>query len=405
MNNELEPSSFFQTRLTKLLMPICVFCITFSGCGKTQKTAGKPSPPIPVEIVEVITKDAPVYLEAIGNVVAYNTVDIKSRVTGELIKTFIKEGDALTVGQKLFTIDPAPFQAKVRETEARLRQTEVQHEQAKREFLRFQGLYSERAVSQEQLETKEVEMNSKLYQMELNQAELENAKLNLGYCFIKSPLEGRSGERFMDNFNIITANHDKLVTIKQIRPIKVKFSVSGKFVDQIRKHNAVAPLEVTTLVLGSDKPEVGNLTLIDNYINPKTGMIMLEGTLANPESRLWPGQFVQVRLKLEVTRDAVLVPERAVNEGPDGQYVWLVNEDQTVAIKPIKADGRHGNMQVVSEGLRAGDRVVTDGQLMLRSGAQVVTRDQLKKMKQEAVPVKPGQKEGPETGQTKHKKP
>ena len=405
MKNKSKDAGSFETCLIKLLVPLCVLCLALSGCGKTKKEVKKQNTPIPVEIVEVLLKDSPVFIDAIGNVAAFNTVDVKSRVTGEIIKTFFKAGDPLTAGEDLFTIDPEPFQAKVKESEAKLKQSRVQYEQAKREFLRFQTLYAEKAVSQEQLETKEVDMNSKLYQGELNQAELETARLNLGYCFIKSPLDGESGERYIDVFNIVTANQDKLVTIKQIRPIRVKFSVPGKFLKQIMKYNTNGPLEVQVLILGNDKPETGSLTLIDNYINPKTGMIMLEGTFHNPESRLWPGQFVEVRLKLTVTLDAVLVPQRAVNDGPQGQYVWAVNQDQTVAMRPIKANRRDGNMQVVSEGLQAGERVVTDGQLLLHPGAQIVTREQLQKMKQSAGPEKPGKNGGPKRGESRTQEP
>lgn len=390
MNNQSKSSRSFRTHLTRLLSPLCVLFLLLTGCGKTQKEVKKHDAPIPVDVAEVLQKDSPLFVDAIGNVAAFNTVDVKSRVTGELIKRFFKAGDPLTSGQDLFIIDPAPFEAKVKESEAKLNQSKVQYEQAKREYLRFKGLYGEKAVSQEQLETKQVDMNSKLYQMELNQAELESAKLNLGYCFIKSPLEGPSGEIYIDNFNIVNANQDRLVTIKQIHPIKVKFSVPGKFLDEINKYNSISPLDVEALIRGSDKPETGSLTLIDNNINLKTGMIALEGTFPNPESRLWPGQFIEVRLKLSVTRGALLVPERSLNDGPEGKYVWSVNKDQTVAIRPIKMDRRDENMVVVSEGLKLGDRVITDGQLMLRPGALIVTREQMQKMQQSMGSKKPG---------------
>jgi len=317
-------------------------------------------------------------------VMAFNTVDVKSRVTGQLIKTFFKEGDFLTKGQQLYTIDPAPFEAKVKESEAKVQQSKVQYEHAKREYARFKALYGEKAVSQELLETKEVDMNSKLHQTELNQAELESARLNLGYCFIESPLDGEAGARYIDNFNIVNANQDTLVTIKQISPIKVKFSVPGKFLDQIKQYSAGDSLAVEVLVLGSDKPEIGALTMIDNVINLKTGMINLEGTFPNQEARLWPGQFVRVKLRLTVTRNAILVPANAVLDGPEGQYVWAKQADQTVAMRPVKIDRRAGAMEVVSEGLKSGETVVTDGQLMLYPGASIITREQMERMKGKA---------------------
>jgi membrane fusion protein, multidrug efflux system len=388
MKDELNLPGKYAPYLTNWIVLVCIFALLLTACGRTKEDSKKQRPPVPVDVAQVIQKDIPLFLEAIGNVMAYNTVDVKSRVTGELIKTFFKEGDFLTTGQQLFTVDPAPFDSKVKESEARLRQSKVQYEQAKRDFLRFKALHAEKAVSQEQLETKEVDMNSKLYQTELNQAELESAKLNLGYCFIQSPLDGESGEIYIDNFNIVNANQDKLVTIKQIRPIKVKFSIPGRFLDELRNHSSSEPLEVQALILGSDKPETGALTMIDNTINPKTGMIVLEGTFPNPESKLWPGQFVQLRLKLTVTSNAVLAPIRAVSEGPEGQYVWVVGQDQTVAIRPVKISRRSQEMEVVSEGLKAGETVVTDGQLTLSPGAKIVTRAQMEQMKSKMPPEK-----------------
>ncbi len=388
-----------KSRLFSLgLVLLCLLVAVLNGCGKKQADNNKGRPPVPVDIGEVIQKDTPLFLEGIGNVVALNTVDVRARVTGEIIKKLVDEGDRLTKGQQLFVIDPAPYEAKLKESQAKVRQSKVLYEQAKRDFLRFQALYAEKAVSQEQLETKEVDMNSKLYQVELNQAELESAQLNLGYCFIQSPLDGQSGEIYIDNFNIVKANEDKLVTIKQVQPIKVRFSVPGKLLDRIREHDKSEPMAVEALVLGSDKPEAGTLTLIDNNINLKTGMIVLEGTFSNPGSRLWPGQFVRVRLRLSVTKNAVLVPLRAVNDGPSGQYVWFMNPDQTVAIRPVTVDRRSGDMEVVSKGLKAGDKVITAGRLMLYPGAKVVSRQQIEQMRKGAGPKKPG---GPGDGTKK----
>jgi membrane fusion protein, multidrug efflux system len=365
---------------------LCFVAATVVACGKSGKVDKKELPPIPVQLAEVVLGDSPLYLEGIGNAAAYNTVDIRSRVTGELIKKFFKAGDQLVKDQQLFVIDPAPFEAKVKEGEARLKQSKVQYEQAKRDYLRFKALFAEKAVSQEQLETKEVDMHSKQYQAELNQAELETAKLNLGYCFISSPLDGESGDIYVDNHNMVMANQDKLVTIKQTKPIKVKFSVPGKSLEEIRKYSDNGPLSVDALILGSNIPETGVLTLIDNLINPKTGMIMLEGTFPNAESRLWPGQFVRVRLKLAVNRKAALVPERAVNDGPEGQYVWVASLDHTVSMRPVKTSRRNEDMIVVTDGLKQGERVVTEGQLLLHPGARVVTREQIDQMMKKAGP-------------------
>jgi multidrug efflux system membrane fusion protein len=367
-----------------LLLPVLM------ACGSSQKDNHKQAPPVPVEIAEVVEGESLVLLEGIGNVEAFNTIQVRCRVTGELVKKFFSEGDIVTEGQDLFTIDPKPFQASLQEVEAKLRQSQTLYDQARREFDRFSGLYSEKAVSLEQLETKEVDMKSKLAQVELNLAERENARLNLGYCFIKAPLTGKSGKILVDNFNIVNANQDVLVTIRQIQPVKVSFSLPGKFLDEIRDYNSRGPLEIQVFTLDSDKPEIGGLSLVDNTINPRTGMIRLEGRLPNENLRLWPGQFVKVALKLTTTVHATLAPHMALNDGPEGKYAWVVKEDQTVEIRPVKISRRDGVMDVVSEGLRPGERVIVDGQLRLRPGAKVITRAQMREMMQKAGPAPGG---------------
>jgi membrane fusion protein, multidrug efflux system len=389
MKAGFNPWTILTRYVTSRVALLCIFAVAVAACGSTQKESKQGPPPVIVELAEVVQKDSPLFLEGIGNVEAYNTVDVKCRVTGQLIKTYFQDGDSLTAGQRLFTIDPAPFEAKVKEAEAKLKQSQVQHDQAIRDFQRFKTLYAEKATSLEQLETKEVDMNSKLHQVELNQAALDSARLNLGYCHIQAPLHGQSGKIFIDNFNIVNANQDTLVTIKQVQPIKVKFSLPGKYLEQIQGYSAKGTLQIETFVLGSDQPELGALSLVDNHINPKTGMITLEGTFTNPGARLWPGQFVQVRLKLTVSRDALLIPLRAVNDGPEGQYVWVVKEDQTVTIRSIKTSRRDKDMEVVSEGLKPGEKIITDGQLKLYPGAKIVTGAQVDKMKERADPVKP----------------
>ena len=216
----------------------------------------------------------------------------------------------------------------------------------------------------------------------MDQANLETAKLNLGYCYIKSPLAGPSGEIYIDTYNVVNANQDKLVTIKQITPVKVKFSLPGKMLDEIWKYQAKGPLEVEAHIPGQDRSETGKLTFVDNIINLKTGMINLEGTMPNSEKRLWPGLFVQVKLKLTITEQAVLVPYKAILDGMEGRYVWLIDENMKVSMRTIKTDRRVGDLEMVTDGLKAGDKVVSDGMLMLRPGGTVITKEQMAAMMQ-----------------------
>lgn len=377
MKHMNDPLRYHFWRLLGILV-IAAIGISLNSCGKAKEK--KPEhPPIPVEIAEAIQKDTPVYLRGIGNVATLNTVNVKSRVTGELIKTHFKEGDIVSIGQPLFTIDPEPFKAKVKEAEARANQSRVLYEQAQREFQRFKILHSEKAVSQEQLETKQVDMNSKQYQYDLNQAELETAKLNLSYCYITAPLDGKAGEKYIDTFNIVNANQDTLVTIRQLRPIKLRFSLPGHYLDEIRDYNSKSPLEVEAVVPGTDQVETGKLSFIDNNITLKTGMLNLEATLPNEKDRLWPGLFINVKLKLRVAQNAVLIPSKAIVDGPTGQYVWLVSDAMIVSMRPVKLQMRVGDMEAIADGLKAGDKVVTDGMLMLRPGAKVISKEAMEK--------------------------
>lgn len=363
-----------RNRVALWLVLLAWVVVTLTACGKSPSEVKKPPKPVPVEAARVIQKDTPLFLDAIGTVRAYNTVDVRSRVTGALVRTFFKEGDRLTKGTDLFVIDPEPFRTKVNEAHAKLKQTLAKYDQAKKDFHRFQKLFQEKAVSSEKLEQKEVEMTSQLYQVDWDKAELEDAKLKLSYCFIRSPLDGRSGQIFVDDHNIVIANQDKLVTIKQIKPIKVILSMPGKHLQDIREHNEEGALELEAKPLGSESAEKGLLTMINNFVNPRTGMILLEGTFPNEKARLWPGEFVKVRMKLTVTTNAILVPHRAVNEGPDGKYVWIIGDDRTVQIRDVKVERQYEEVDVISKGLKAGEEVVTDGQLRLKPGATVVKR-------------------------------
>jgi multidrug efflux system membrane fusion protein len=385
-----EPNSHRNFKPMKWLILLLVSCVAIAACGQQKANNKKGPPPVPVDVAQVIAKDTPVFLEGIGNVVAFNTVDVKSRVTGELFKTFFKEGDLLTKGQPMFTIDPRPFQAQFDSATATLAEKKAILELARIQLNRYAELLTSKSVSQQEYDQRKNTFDIAAAQVSQSEAALDTARLNLEYCHIQCPLDGESGEIYIHNYNVVNAYQDKLVTIKQIKPIKVKFSVPGKFLDQIKKYHSEGPLEVEASPLGDHGPEIGSLSMIDNTINVKTGMIALESIFPNEEAELWPGQFVQVRLKLSVDRDAILAPHRAVCDGPEGQYVWVVQPDQCVAIRPVKISRRDKDMEVVSDGLKAGETIITDGQLTLRPGARIVTREQIQKMMQQAAPKNPG---------------
>ena len=388
MKKKLNSARNFE--ITKYLIITVILGVALAACGQQKANKQKEPPPVPVDVAQVIAKDTPVFLDGIGNVVAYNTVDVKSRVTGELTNTSFKEGDLLAEGQQMFNIDPRPFQAQLDSATATVAEKKAVLELAKIQLNRYTELLTSKSVSQQDYDQRKNTFDMAEAQVQQSQAALETARLNLEYCSIQCQLDAQSGEIYIHNYNVVNAYQDKLVTLKQIRPIKVKFSVPGKFLEQIKKYHSEGPLEVEASPLGNHAPEVGSLSMIDNNINLKTGMIALESIFPNKETRLWPGQFVQVRLKLTVDREAVLAPHRAVCDGPEGQYVWVVQPDQTVTIRPIKISRRDKDLEVVSEGLKAGETIITDGQLTLRPGAKIVTREQIQKMMEQASPKKPG---------------
>lgn len=386
MNRRLHFSGSPREWGRRFLTVFVVLCLTCAGCREKKETEKKSPPPVLVSIAEVTQKDTPHYLQGIGYVKAFQSVDIRPRITGLLLRAEFKAGDYVTKGQLLFTIDPAPFKAKLKEAASRVADSAAQFSQAQIDFKRFETLYRERTISPEQYEKKELDMKSKKFLLNLRQAELETAQLNLGYCSIVSPLEGQAGDILVDDGNTVTEYQDVLVTIKQVKPIKVHFSLPGTYLPEIRKRSTAKKLEVQAKTQQDTVYSVGDLSLIDNLVNEKTGMIMLEGTFPNPELRLWPGAFVTVRLKMGVTKGALLVPSQAVNDGPKGQYVWRVKKDQTAEIRPVKVNRSVESLSVVSQGLHRGDQVVTEGQLIIYPGARVITKEQLEKAKGRRAP-------------------
>lgn len=330
------------------------------------------APPVAVSMAEVKTGPAPITIAAIGNAKAFTTIAIKSRVTGHLQKIHFASGQTVQAGQLLFSIDQTPFQLSANEAQAILDQNKAQVEQSKRDFERYKKLRKKGAVSPEDYESKETTYLQARDAVAANQAKLAIAKQDLIYCRIHAPIGGVAGKRLIDAGNLIQANSDTLVTINQIEPMIVRFAVPGDRLDEIRGKCSQGKLTVKVAPPGGwDKAIIGHLSFVDNQINQETGMINLEAKFDNADHCLWPGQFLEVRLILSVEEKAILVPFTAVLDSQQGYFVWRVKADQTVEIKPIKRARREGEYIVVSEGVKAGDKVVVDGQLRLRPGAKI----------------------------------
>jgi multidrug efflux system membrane fusion protein len=347
-----------------------------------------------------IQKTVPVELRAIGNVQAYSTVTVKSKVGGELVRVHFTEGQDVKKGNLLFTIDPRPFEASLREAEARLERdlAQVKHAKANLErdlaraknaeddARRYESLSQKGVVARQHYEklradADALEATVRADRAAIEDAEaavladraaLENAKIQLGYCFIRSPIDGRTGSLIIQQGNIIKAEDVSLVVINQIVPIDVAFSVPEQSLSEIKKYMTSGKLVVEAVVpTNEERPEKGVVTFVDNTVDSQTGMIRLKGTFANRERKLWPGQFVNVILTLTTEPDAIVVPSQAIQTGQDGQYIFVVREDLTVEARPVVAGRSGSNETVVKKGINADEKVVTDGQIRLYPGARV----------------------------------
>ena len=365
----------------KLIVLYCllttVYCLLFlPACSKEK---AKPlTPPVPVTVGKVIKKPAPVQIRAIGNVEALSTVGVKSQVGGVLMRVHFKEGQDVTKGDLLFTIDPRPYEAALKQAEANLAKGNAQLENARVEVRRYAGLVKKGYVAQEQFD--QILTNSAALEATVNAdtAAVDNAQLQLKYCYIYSPLSGRTGSLISYEGNLIKADADtSMVVINQIQPIYVTFSVPEQYISEIKKYMATGKVEVKA-VIGKDdaNPLKGTLSFVDNAVDTATGTIKLKATFANQEKQLWPGLFVSVTVILTTQPNAIVVPSQAVQTGQQGTYVFVVKPDSSVESRPVSVDRSLDGETVVSEGLRGGETVVTDGQMRLVPGAKV----EIKKM-------------------------
>ena len=360
-------------------------------------------PPVPVTIGDVVEKTIPVQLTAVGNAQAFTTVGIKSQINGQLVEVRFKEGHDVSKGDLLFVIDPRPFEAALRQTEAALsqRQAEVrqaqatverdsaQLENARTQERRYRELVAKELIAREQYDTLNTNMTAMQATVEADraavenakaalqaaQANVDNAKLQLGYTTIRAPIEGRTGNLLVQNGNILKANDDNpIVVINQIHPIYVSFAVPEQYLSDIKKYGAAGSLKVIArLPRQQETLATGQLTFVNNAVDQTTGTIQLKATFANEDNVLWPGQFLDVSLQI-TSRTAVVVPSQAIQPGQQGPYVFVVKPDQTVESRPITPGVRLGAETIVEKGLKSAERVVTDGQLRLVPGARIEAR-------------------------------
>jgi len=326
----------------------------------------------------VVRKSAPVQVGTFGWGEANLTVTIRSQVTGPLVKVHVVDGQHVKGGDVLFEIDRRPFEAALRQAEANLARDKAQQENADKEARRQDELLAKGVASQGEFDAARAAADALAASIKADAAAVELARVDLGYCTIRAPLTGRAGAVLVHQGNLVKADDVVLLVLHQVQPILVAFCVPQRELPAIRSGMAGARLRVRVFIPGEhDRPETGDLVFIDNQVDADTGMIRLKAAFANAQQRLWPGQFVTVVLTVREDPDALVVPGRAVQEGQQGQYVFVVKPDLTVEVRPVAVDRTFEGEAVIAAGLEAGEQVVTDGHLRLVPGAKVEVKTSL----------------------------
>ena len=358
-----------------------VILTTSCSPGSIEKHAMPASAPVTVAVA--VQKDIPVQIHTIGNVEAYSTVSVKTQVEGELYRIHFKEGQEVQKGSLLFVIDPRPFKASLRQAVANLAKDTAQMKKAEIDTRRYEDLFKNGVVSRQEYDQYRTDYESLSATVKASAAAVVNARLQLGYCYIRSAINGRIGKLAVHQGNIVKANDSILVTINQTKPIYVTFSLPEQELSEIRKYKALGTLKVEVLVPGNEmNPTVGELTFINNEVNNSTGTIQLKAVFANEDESLWPKQFVEVALTLTTQQNAVVIPTQAIQMGQGGQYVFVVKPDFTVEFRPVVPGNILNQETVIAKGLQPGEKVVTDGQLQLAPGIKVEIKNDLEALAQ-----------------------
>ena len=330
-------------------------------------------PGIPITAGTVVAADVPILLRGVGTVQAYNTVAIKSRVDGQILRVDFKEGQEVKEGTALFQIDPRPFEAALQKAQATLESDKAQALRADLDLKRFAELAQKDFAPQQQYEQARATATVAHASILADEAAIDQAKLSLEYCQIRSPIDGRVGARLVDKGNLVHGtDNTTLVNITEIKPIFVSFTLPQNTLDEVRRQQDISPLAVAAVAGDSETTLAeGKLTLIDNMVDPATGTIHLKARFDNQDERLWPGEFVNVRVVLSVRRQVPTVPEQTVLEGANGRFVYVIKPDNTVERRAVEVAEVENGKAVIAKGLEPGERVVVEGQYGLDNGGRI----------------------------------
>ena len=343
------------------------------SCGCDRKApASFERPPAPVSVAQAVARDVPVYLDAIGKIAAREVVSVQPQVSGRITQIHFVDGADIKIGQVLFTIDPRPFRAQLNAAQANLAQAKAALDLAKINFDRVASVTDPRAVARQDYDAKKNAVAVAEAQLQQNQAAVESAQLNLDYCTIRSPINGRAGQRLVDIGNVVTANSTTLLVIQRLEPVYADFTIPENELTAVQQNMARGTL-TTEVRLPDDSQGAreGKLTFLDNSVQEGTGTVKLRATIENNDRRFWPGRFAQIRLVLSTRKNAVLIPAEGPQMSAKGPFVYVVKPDSTAELRPVTVGQRQGDLVVIDKGLEAGERVVTNGQLGVTPGAKV----------------------------------
>jgi multidrug efflux system membrane fusion protein len=334
---------------------------------------GRSREAVPVLVATAMQKAVPVQIRAVGNAEPYATVSVKSQVTGVLTKAHFKEGQDVKLGQLLFTIDPRPLEAAVKQAEANLARDTAQLKNLREQVRRYAELVEKQYVSREQYDQIRTNADAMESVVDADKAALENAKVQLSYCYIYSPVNGRVGSLLVNEGNLVRVNDGTpLVVINQVSPMNVTFSVPEQHLADLKRRMAGGQLKVSASFPSDEgRPEIGVLEFVDNAVDRATGTIKLKAVFTNAQRRLWPGQFINVALTMTTEEHAVVIPSEAVQVGQEGQHVFVVKPDKTVEVRPVTIGTTSEGEAVIAKGLVPGEQIVREGQFLLGPGSRI----------------------------------
>jgi multidrug efflux system membrane fusion protein len=370
--------AFFRLTLAFALATLCLFFSSCSSADSKQQQAAHAAAPrsVSVAIAPVQKQDVPVYLSGLGSVTAFNTANIKSRVDGQIMLVPVREGQTVKQGQLLIEIDSRPFQVQLEQMQAQLFRDQAQLRDAKLNLDRYTSLIPSGSIAQQQVDTQKALVDQLDGTVRNDQAQIDNARLQITYCHITAPFEGRIGLRQVDPGNIAHASDTSpMLILTQLQPIAVIFTLPEDLLPTVAKRMKSATLEVDAFSRDDQtKLATGKLQTIDNQIDQTTGTAKLKAVFDNKDDQLWPNQFVNADLLLETRKGSTVLPTAAILRGPQGTFVYAVKPDKTVEARPVTVSLTQGDTTAVTSGVNPGDTVVTDGQDKLQSGSKIEPR-------------------------------